>query len=1640
MTARRIVFALFRAVGVLAALLVIAATLGYLFVTSPIGTRWAAHSLTAQARSLAGVEADIGGLDTDIFTYVNLRRVRVALPDSGPSLEFERLQLRMALWRVVTGRVNGIRRIAADSLVVTVPLKPDTAKFVWSIVPYLPYVPEDADIRGFRLRLLSPTDTMSFALKAVQLRSIPDQQDSSLYADINLHGEVTLKPLGTLPFAGKANLFFRGSSLRIGNLVVSGPGFLAKGHGYLDDLVNGPYQTHGSFLVDLSRLPSEASGIEMSGTVNAEGDIGWDGRPRISMKLESATIATPWAALANTTLFLNTSETDSTLSLRGATSIAEGNVGLSATMIVPPASGPLTVDFAAVDVDLDSVARIPAVKEALAGTDLRGEVSVRWRYSAQASIAGGFKLSQQTSRVELSTKGFQYGTIPIGTTSLVWNQTGPNAEGVFRGAGTSVHVTGTAKNLDDVALSANLRTPHLDSLLQVFGVDSLDGDLDVQTTITGALRAPTVGIVATLRNPVNPWMRLPDLQLNARMTRGDTVSATLTSVDSVLRADAIIVNKFTRFASLKASIGPLPFEQLPGGFAKEQDITGSVSADVVGAGLLANPYLRGSIRTTPVAWHGQQIGTIRGDLNWFGNSLTLDVRNGDDTFSAQGRVAADSGATSQIDVQWENFDLGGILSALTDQPAGKISGMTDGTISARWTRLVVNSLVVQARLDRASLRLGQATYELADPPSRFSMEKGVLDLAPTLFRGSNDQRLHLQGSISRSGEMSFRAALDSFDVGNAINTLTDGKLAINGKVVLRAHVGGTLEEPVANGRVTFRGIRWKTLEIDSAGALATYSSSQLNVPEFSFRFPFGEARGSFRATASALGLADTATGAPDFALSLVMKDAGAVVPNWEGLRSGTVSISGELALRGRQLADISSYSGSFRLDSLAAVAPFNRVVRTTRPATVTIGESRYLASPLDLAMSYRGAETGEISISQPPGLARPPLDVSINRVSLEDLRHTILPLLNALDAQSSVPEDLSGEFSGHARWDMNLSSPRVDMNFIIREPTAYLLRGDSLDCVAAVRDCGVWVESANFYSAGDTLNVTGFVDLSADTLLFHAYTANLELVPVLTDLLPPLRTYQPPPPLPTTSPFPGFPQQIRALPTEARGATVNAPLTTFDRLVRARRGATKHPYAATLPMAAEFELRGTLEFPLLFGNAQLFGAYLEIEALQEPIWLPDTLSIRVTGKRAVVPPARVFVGAQQRETQPPPAISLERAEYSLSRGEFIIEAKVERATFSLVSTEPVFLPPRWRLFKGVLEPLLRAYYTEPIGVFTASATGSWRGTKEHSNLNADVVLYSSTLQYPIADPQAIFKPRAPTSLGPLLDNTELNISLSMEDSLVINNNLSKHATLWAQMNLTGRHYSPNLQGNVQISPGSVFRYLGRDFVIQEATVNFPDPTRFAPEIEVTAQAKVVNTKDNNAPSYDVTLHASGVVPNLVKTEMTAEERPSGEVIVNQLEIMQILIYGQRSPDYLAIDAQGRLNTMLKERGYATLSSALGSVLPIDQVTVRESADNGAQQGAGGMNDVEVEVGQNVRLWGQKLTFSAVSPVGQLSSVSGLERAEVRWTILERPPRWPNLESLSLTIGQNRLQQAQASTDLYLQNELTSGLQLRVRFR
>lgn len=1650
MHARRAFFAVLRGLWVLLGSVALVIAILYVLLTTPSGMRWLANTICRELASTLGWRLEIGSLDSDLNSYLLIRHARLSFPETATSVSVDRLHVRMSAWKLLRGELHAVRSVSVDDLEVTLSPKRDTTEAeeaaAWSIAPVLAYVPDYVDVRGVRVRIPGTADTMAFSLATVSLRSSVAEEDSSLLVALALSGAVKPGALGVIPFSGTGHLLFQGPSVRMGGLVVEGPGIVARGSASAADLVNGPYFSEGSLQVELDELPRRVSGIDLRGTIAVNGSVGWDQRPIAEVTLVAPFVSTPWASVSDARFYLATR--DGTVGLRGSCSIAEGILGLSARAPVPPQTGEIALDVALVGVDLDSVAHLPVVADALAGTELAGKADIRVQGVVLPDTRTQPPIRLISSTVELAAESLSVAGVPVGTLAASWSQERTKTIGSVRALGVDIAVDGTARSAEDVDLTATLSAPRLATPLRALGVTGIDADLTARATIRGSLVAPSIALQADARAIRVPQIPLADLTLSARMPSPDTLMASLTSADSRLTADIVLTDRLAVLRRLSASLGPWPIASLSKETAAQYNLAGDISVFVVGTGPVGAPRLRASVSTTPITWEGQDVGAVQGDVLWSDGRLSFEASSTGEALRAQGTIVSDSGAASNVSVTWEQLDLGSILAALTKQDIGQVSGISDGTIKFQWDTSVPGTFSVQARVERVEMRFGNVTYQIINPPARFSLERGVLALPPVLLRGDN-QRLFLEGSITRAGDLDFTVAVDSVDLQKLVSFLTASGVNVQGMLQARMHLGGTLGNPVADGHVMARRVRWRSLAIDSLGAAVSLRDDTARISDLIASFPFGAARGSFAATTAALGLPQSSSAAePMFSADLDLHRAGAIIQNWEGLRAGTVSLSGALRLTGRTIDDTKSFAGTLRVDSVLVTAPFNRSVSLVRPATIRIGDpTRPLADSIGFQIGYRGSNAGQIVLSHSPDTSEQGLFLEVSRLSLEDVRHLANPLLGALGV-TGVPSDLAGVLSASAWWNMDLDSPEADIGLYTSDLIVAGVSGDSLLLGASLRDGVLSVEYGQIYSGGDTLSVAGRLDAKTEEVQAQVYSQRIELVALLEDLLPPLRRYQPPPPWPTSMPMPGHGRHIYHLPPDTRGERVNAPLTLFDRLVKERRSPIRHPYAATLPLEVDIGITGPLSDPSVNGTARLLGGYLELESVVEPLWLPDTVVIRFAGKGLAIPPTRVLVGTEATTSPTERRIDIETATFSFADFGFHLGARVNRATFNVVSTEPVDVPPRLRLFSFVLQPLLTSYYTDPVGTFTVEARVDWRGTLEKSLVSGDIQLFGSTFRYPIAEPTELLTPPAPTSYGTMLDNAELLLNVSTEDSLVITNNLSEHASVWAQMIVSGHLNNPLLQGRVEISPGSSFRYFGRDFVVERATVDFPDPTRFEPVVDIRARATLAPPSQGSSSGssdggqrawYEVTFSASGVYPNLVRTEMTAVKQPDGEIYVNQFQIMQILIYGEIPESYLAFDYQSRLNSYLKNRGYATVSAALGTVLPIERVTVQEQTASGATGGSGTEGDVEVEVAQSFRFLGQNVTVTAAAPVRQLSSISTYQRIEMRWLILDRPRLWPAMESLSLTVGESKGRERATTGSFELQDERTADIQLRFRF-
>ena len=102
--------------------------------------------------------------------------------------------------------------------------------------------------------------------------------------------------------------------------------------------------------------------------------------------------------------------------------------------------------------------------------------------------------------------------------------------------------------------------------------------------------------------------------------------------------------------------------------------------------------------------------------------------------------------------------------------------------------------------------------------------------------------------------------------------------------------------------------------------------------------------------------------------------------------------------------------------------------------------------------------------------------------------------------------------------------------------------------------------------------------------------------------------------------------------------------------------------------------------------------------------------------------------------------------------------------------------------------------------------------------------------------------------NPYLKNLNLNVDVDIANSFVIENNISK-AEISADLKLIGTVYNPSLAGRASITEGGEVYFSQNTFVIEQGAVDFVNPTRIEPDLNLSARTQVQD--------YDIRLILQG---------------------------------------------------------------------------------------------------------------------------------------------------------------------------------------
>jgi translocation and assembly module TamB len=142
-----------------------------------------------------------------------------------------------------------------------------------------------------------------------------------------------------------------------------------------------------------------------------------------------------------------------------------------------------------------------------------------------------------------------------------------------------------------------------------------------------------------------------------------------------------------------------------------------------------------------------------------------------------------------------------------------------------------------------------------------------------------------------------------------------------------------------------------------------------------------------------------------------------------------------------------------------------------------------------------------------------------------------------------------------------------------------------------------------------------------------------------------------------------------------------------------------------------------------------------------------------------------------------------------------------------------------------------------------------------------------------------------TGVSALTHRVSLNVHFSGKDQIGIQNNLAR-IPLEVDLFLRGTADRPYLIGRIEAREGQI-NFRSNEFTVQSATVDFIDPTRIRPHIDLRATT-TVRTR-SSAQTYHVTLQLTGTLERF-DLELTSD--PS----LNETDILALLTLGKTTEE------------------------------------------------------------------------------------------------------------------------------------------------
>ncbi|OGJ92455.1 MAG: hypothetical protein A2487_00785 [Candidatus Raymondbacteria bacterium RifOxyC12_full_50_8] len=187
-----------------------------------------------------------------------------------------------------------------------------------------------------------------------------------------------------------------------------------------------------------------------------------------------------------------------------------------------------------------------------------------------------------------------------------------------------------------------------------------------------------------------------------------------------------------------------------------------------------------------------------------------------------------------------------------------------------------------------------------------------------------------------------------------------------------------------------------------------------------------------------------------------------------------------------------------------------------------------------------------------------------------------------------------------------------------------------------------------------------------------------------------------------------------------------------------------------------------------------------------------------------------------------------------------------------------------------------------------------------------------------------------------METIRLSIRVSGTNDIWIDNNLARVRTD-PELTIIGNPVRPNINGRLSAEEGAIF-FLDRKFLLDRCRIDFLNPIRPVPIVDLAATTHVNNYQSLDVTSYAITFSARGPLDSVV-TELTADP------YLDKPNIVSLLVLGVTRDQITGKDAKAG-GALLERAGFvstqkisAYLSKNVGSHVGLDELAIEGNLFN-----------------------------------------------------------------------------------------------------